>query len=287
MPGSLMRTCPIQCHPTDLADNAMTLQQIERTVTSGISNTPVLLMGGIGNRLFQLARAVDLQISGRNPFLVECESVVGLSALTTRLLGWTTHPMWLDLKYIAAQLGIAFRPPSVTEQALLYAELARVRALRQPQRLNLPLSEDCRLAQIGYFQGASNMSRAALHLVVTQLDKVLAAGDGGPEQVLHIRGGDFAETDRVRAEDVMSFLQQSSGEAVCVTNDPGYVQTRYPDLPIYQSRSALEDFTAIARARRIFPSNSTFCFWACAVAAETSNAAIEPGNRDPYWQAIA
>ena len=248
--------------------------------------TPVLLMGGIGNRLFQLARAVDLRNVGRMPVLIELESVFGLRALTSRMAGWSTHSMWLDLSHMADTLGIAYREPTALEHLLLYLELVRIRALGQSDRLNLRLAEDRRRAQIGYFQGPANISKEAVLYIVKCLDQMLDKQETGAKHVLHIRGGDFAEQDRLRPEYVDAFVEQWQGDVVCVTNDPSYVQSRYPGLPIHASRSALEDFKAIARAQVIFPSNSTFCFWASAVAVHSRDAQILPGRRDSYWQML-
>lgn len=249
--------------------------------------TPVLMMGGVGNRLFQLARAIDLRYADRKPVLVEVEAVFGLEVLTRRFMGWSIHPIWLDLRSLASSLDVAYRRPTSREQLTLLAELARIRGLKQPQRLNLPMSADTRTAQIGYFQGEECVSRQAICEIARHLDAQLARPAFAPRSVIHIRGGDFAMHDRIDAESIENFLLDSDRRAVCVTNDPTFVGSRFPDLVIHPSKSALEDFTLLARARHVMPSNSTFCFWACAVAVILGGATLAPGKRDAYWQSLS
>lgn len=244
-------------------------------------------MGGVGNRLFQLARAVDLRRAGRMPVLIEVQSVFGLELLTSRFMGWTVHPIWLDLVQLAADLGIEYRRPTVREQFGLLVELVRIRGMSQPQRLNIPLDHDHRSAQIGYFQHPGCISTAALQELVTRLDLMLERPAAQPDCVIHIRGGDFALNDRIDPKTVADFVRHSGRPTVCVTNDPKFVRDVYPDVTIHPSKSALEDFTTIARASEILPSNSTFCFWACAVATLVGDANLAPGQRDPYWQMLS
>lgn len=257
-----------------------------RTVRS-MRFTPVLMMGGIGNRLFQLARAIDLRRAGSRPVLVELDAVFGLDLLTRRLMGWSAHPIWLDLRSLASNLGVAYRQPTASEQLALFVELARIRGLGQEQRLNLPLSVDTRPAQIGYFQGHECVSIGAVREIASQLDVLLERPLCPPKNVMHIRGGDFAMSDRVGPEDVNKFLLSCDGPSVCVTNDPSFVRWKYPDLELNPPKSALLDFTILARALHIMPSNSTFCFWACAVAVLFGGAKLASGSRDIYWQMLS
>lgn len=248
--------------------------------------TPVLMMGGVGNRLFQLARALDLKRAGGSPVLVELEAVFGLDLLTRRLMGWSVHPIWIDLKSIAANLGVNYRSPLPMELLALQLELLRIRALGQKRRLNLTLSRDTRRAHVGYFQNEGCVSVVAIHDIACELDRTLDRPKSSPERVVHIRGGDFALPDRIDPEDISSFMKDCNGEAVCVTNDATYVKQICPQIAVHPSKSALDDFTTLARANYIMPSNSTFCFWACAVAMLFGDAKVTMGKRDPYWQLL-
>lgn len=249
--------------------------------------TPVLLMGGIGNQLFQVARAVDLASTGRRPVLVEVEQVLGLGLITRKLMNWSIHPDWLGLPDLVDRLKLAYRQPTVQEQARILAELAHIKLVQRPNRLNLPQTDDTRAAQIGYFQHAGCISPAAFGAIVEQLDQMIDRPPASPTHVMHVRGGDFAVSDRIGADQIGKFIERARGQAVCVTNDRAYVQAQFPDLRIHTSHSAREDFTAIARARHVLASNSTFCFWASAIATMTGQAKVELGTADPYWQLLS
>ncbi len=244
----------------------------------------VLLMGGIGNRLFQVSRAYDLQRLGLNPVVVAVEDFADLHFLTRHLLGWTQHPQWIDMRMLCKKLGLEWGASSIRARLHIYSELVRSWPFAKNQRFNLPLEQDNRVAQIGYFQGIGCISSASLQAVSEAIVELLDLSTvASANAVLHIRGGDFAAEDRLSEDQVLAFINKSGGECICLTNDPGYVGSTYPMLDIPASDGPKSDFMTLCRARLIQPSNSTFCFWGCVIATQKYGATLWTRPRDTYW----
>ncbi len=244
-------------------------------------------MGGAGNRLFQLARALDLKSAGLNPVVVEIEDVPELYELAGRFLGWTRHPDWLDTRALTARLGLQSRRVTLTERLSLYIELVRSRLSSGRHRFNLPLKADLRSAQIGYFQANGCISPESVAALSNALSEHLPlASHPRHNAVVHIRGGDFAAEDRLSLESIAEF-QVAAPDAVCVTNDPKYVRANFPGLAFAPSKGPKDDFMTIARTHLVMPSNSTFCFWGCVIAVRAYDAKLWRLPPDDYWKQLA
>lgn len=247
----------------------------------------VLLMGGIGNRLFQLARAHDLRCAGHDPVVVAIEDVPELDGLASRVLGWTRHPLWADMHALAAAIGLHRREIGAAGRLALLAELARSRLPAGKARFNLPLDVDRRIAQVGYFQARSSITPASVETVSTALAGLLPlASHPAHPAVIHVRGGDFAQEDRLAPDSVAAFQAAAGRACLGVTNDPAHVRARFPELRLAPSTGPRDDFMTLCNARQILPSNSTFCFWACSIATRRSGATLWQRPRDAYWDLL-
>jgi hypothetical protein len=261
----------------------MTGQKVERRPTATI----VPLIGGIGNRLFQIARAWDLKQAGHDAMLAPVEALPEIDFLAAKLLGWTRHPLWIDTAAVAAALGLQRSDISPAARLAVYAELVQSRLPGQRDRFHLPQSEDHRRVQLGYFQRTgcvSVESVAAVSRVVADL-LPLSRHPRYPA-VIHVRGGDFAVEDRLSAESVAAFQHYACEPCVGVTNDPIYVQQNFPALRLAPSTGPADDFMTLCNAGLIMPSNSTFCFWACAVAVQTNGATVWKQPPNVYWRLL-
>ncbi|OYU15650.1 MAG: hypothetical protein CFE37_04830 [Alphaproteobacteria bacterium PA4] len=247
----------------------------------------VPLIGGIGNRLFQIARAWDLKQAGHEPLLVPIEALPEIDYLAARLLGWTRHDLWIDTARIAAALGLKFGRITPAGRLAVYAELVQSRLPGQGDRFNLPLPDDRRRVQLGYFQrsgcitaeSVAAVSRAAADLLPLSTHPQRPA-------VIHVRGGDFALEDRLSAENVAAFQQHAGEACIGITNDPAYVQRHFPTLRLAAATGPVDDFMTLCNAQLIMPSNSTFCFWGCAIAVQRQGASLWKLPPDPYWRLL-
>ncbi len=241
-------------------------------------------MGGVGNRLFQAARALDLKRRGFDPVIVDVEELKELDYFARKILGWTQHPLWIDMVTLYDQLGLRREPIGHVLRLKLYSELLRARILGKRNRLNLPLEIDNRTAQIGYFQSPGCITSESLNTVAEAVYRLLPIANQPAEQtVLHLRAGDFAAEDRLSEDSVARFLEANGGSCFCVTNDPCYVRRTYPTLVLPLSGGPVDDFITLCRAKLIMPSNSTFCFWACVIAVRKFGALLWKQPSDPYW----
>lgn len=247
----------------------------------------VLLMGGAGNRLFQIARAWDLKAAGHDPILVPVEAVPEIDWFASRFLGWTRHRHWADMDLLAREMGMTRRDLSASARLAILAELVLTRLPGGKARFNLPLDADDRTAQIGYFQGDGCLSPASVAAVSDALaDMLPLSGHPAHAAVVHIRGGDFAQEDRLSAAEVHRFSSATGGMCMGVTNDPAYVNAHFPALSLAPSTGALDDFCTLCKAQTIMPSNSTFCFWACTIATRRSGAKLWLRPPDSYWNLL-
>lgn len=247
----------------------------------------VLLMGGVGNRLFQIARAWDLKLSGYDVKVVSIEMLPVINFLVRRLLYWTQHHQWIDIGMLCSTLGISKRKLSLLARCAVYVELLRLFVPGGRARMNLKGSLDSRIVHVGYFQEWECISAYSVAAVSDALVKVLPLSTHpSHESVLHIRGGDFSLKDRVSAADVFEFYNAANGNCLVVSNDVVYVTTKFPTLKFERSSCALHDFLTICKAKKIMPSNSTFCFWACTVAIRLNKAKLWFRPADPYWDIL-
>ena len=66
----------------------------------------VFLMGGIGNQLFQINRALSLQLEGRKVLIVH----LGIyKRFINLIIGHTTHENWIDVNHLTNKLNLAYQ----------------------------------------------------------------------------------------------------------------------------------------------------------------------------------
>lgn len=70
------------------------------------ANYKVLLMGGLGNQFFQIARAIELRDRSIGVQLVYIDAKLDW---LYRLGGHTKHDSWLDVSVLAESLGLKYR----------------------------------------------------------------------------------------------------------------------------------------------------------------------------------
>lgn len=246
----------------------------------------VLLFGGIGNRLFQIARALDLQKKGASPKVIAIEDIPELLFLVNRGLGWTQHHMWIDTLSLCRRMGLDVAQPLISIRVHLFYEISKLLWSDRKKKFDLHIDHDFRSVQIGYFQGQDCISVGSVKSIVHSLYNTLdLSGPTEQQKIVHIRGGDFKVANRLSTNMVKNFIR-AHPDAICVTNDPNYVTANHPQLHLSLSKNAREDFIILANAGIILPSNSTFCFWACAIARQKNQATIWSLPDEPYWKLI-
>ena len=245
----------------------------------------VLLMGGMGNQFFQIARALSFK---QKNVEVELVFVGGIMLNLYKLTGHTIHGDWLDTKELANCLAIKMRP-------IRFFELMSLGVIFAARRLGIPVRfdetiEDALLRDpdlsnknfdVGYFQTCDHVSQDSLEQVADALISILAIkeSEGRDEMVCHVRGGDFQNSDRFSESAFSTMIETAlslSLRLVAVTNDQFFCIELFQNCSytLYEGKSAEEDFIKLATSSNIYLCNSTFAFWAALSSVRSHGATV-------------
>ena len=231
----------------------------------------VLLFGGLGNHLFQIARAVDHKKRGSN---VQVILIRKYKKTLYRFANFTLHESWLDEKKLLNYHQINSRDATIKEIILigiffllnkinLYNNFDRKKSLFQKEHLKNGFD-------IGYFQSTEHVSKSSVEDICRSLLiklEIESRKTISSYLVVHVRGGDFKENMRLEKKDIHNIYEISKSKnlrILVVTNDRQFALEIFSDLDFNFSNNAnaLEDFKTISRATNIYLSESTFSFWA-------------------------
>lgn len=246
----------------------------------------VLLMGGMGNKFFQLSRALELK---NNNLTVEVVFVDHSIQRLYKLSGHVIHSDWLDIVLLARNLGIDARPISLIEFIHLALKFA-CRKLGLLIKFDDKIEDTLNLGSnfleskwdIGYFQSSHHVSKKSLDRVADVLLSFLhiqKLNNNSEVMTCHIRGGDFDSKMRltnIEIQSLVNFCNSESLKLEVVTNDKFFCRDLFDNQSynLSNGKSALEDFALLASSINLYLSNSTFAFWAALIATRSHNAVI-------------
>jgi len=249
----------------------------------------VLLMGGIGNKLFQLARAVELQ---EKNIIVELVYIDPKMTKFYKLSGHTIHPEWIDIPFLSGIFNIHIRPITFIEFIQLVIKFFTKKVgLSDDFNINLydVLEKRGEISwDVGYFQSKNHLSLSTLNKVADELIKILnIKKKNSKELTLHIRGGDFDTKNRIQKkqmEAIILLCQSLMLNLIVVTNDNVFSKKLLGETlyKFYKGKSAYDDFIKLASSSNLYLSNSTFAFWAAMIAIRSHSAKIYLPNNWPY-----
>jgi hypothetical protein len=244
----------------------------------------VLLMGGLGNKFFQVARALELQ---RKNMSVELVYIDPKMISLYKLGGHTIHPEWFDILILGGKLNLHVRPITFIE--LLFLGIVFVcKKVGLPVCFNEALDRasisqpvvDKTSWDVGYFQSRAHVSLDSLNEVADQLVKLLNVVKKDCRQLTcHIRGGDFDLKHRPQRHQIIPITRLCESHSLnlaVVTNDKTWAKQLLGEMPykFCLGESALDDFLELASSSNLYLSNSTFSFWAALVASRSHNATV-------------
>ncbi len=247
------------------------------------SGYKILLMGGLGNQFFQIARALEFKKRG---IPVEMVYFGAYGNLLYWLSGYTKHDDWLNVELLMDSLSIDHRSIKFPEIFIIGSKfLLRKLNLktRFDERLDLVSSENKGRIKwdIGYFQSVDHVSLDAVNTVAVWLVKILGLEDKIQlnHMGFHLRGGDFKHSSRLtrsNIRDALEFTKEDNLKIFIATNDSDFANKIFKGLNVnfeVSSLSAKDDFVSLASAHSLFLSNSSFAFWAglCAKMTHDSN----------------
>lgn len=233
----------------------------------------ILLMGGVGNQLFQMGRAVTRRAHGEK---VEIISLSKYQNMIFKFTGWSNHGDWVDIKGLAKNIGIDCRDITLIELAFLFlAFLLKKLGCKKffDREYFDSFGKNKELESIidaGYFQTKKHISEDSIGMISRALTQKLEIREKNNNDILavHIRGGDFELEKRLNKSDVENiseFAEANSLNLVIVTNDKEFARSLFSDarsISFYEGKSAKEDFKYLCSASNLFISDSTFSLWA-------------------------
>jgi hypothetical protein len=243
------------------------------------SQKKIFLMGGVGNQLFQIARAYQYSLDGKNPCLLHLGKKKNL---IYKLINFTNHDIWLNIEELSSSLDVTYREINNYDVFRLFIIFLKKKlgldSYFDKEYFDLKgniLNTNLSKIDVGYFQTLNHVSKESL---LTVADKTVQVLDINNEVevsdfAVHIRGEKFQgarkETpSKLQPIDGLQISQYCKKEDLSyriVTNDPDYVASIFPDFnekSIYKGKSALDDFIFLLSSKNLFISNSTFTVWA-------------------------
>lgn len=246
-------------------------------------------MGGLGNKFFQIARAIELK---NNDFNVEVIFIDHKFLNIYKLGGHIIHNEWLNISSLANSLELNIRPIRFFELISLgfkffFRKLGVL--IHFDEKMNDILMNKKNMFSsswdIGYFQSQYHVSKKSLNKVADEIISLLKIQkNNNNEMVCHIRGGDFDSSVRLNNDDIsklVKFCKSNMLELIVVTNDKLFCETLFENktYKLSSGKSAHEDFITLASSTNLYLSNSTFAFWAAFIAIRSHHAmALLPNN---------
>lgn len=238
----------------------------------------VFLLGGVGNNLFQIARAKSLaQVSQKATLLKISQKHVWIYKL---ILRHKIHEDWLGVNKLAAKLDLEIAETNLMDLIRL-GKIFFQKKLGIKTVFNRPISEissDKRIfkkskIEVGYFQTPDHVSSLSIQEISVALKLILNVKLLEYEKlILHLRGGDFSIQSRISSSDlkkVKLICYKKKLEIEIVTDDPKYAKMCLESLDIkasIRSDDPKNDFIKMCCSNNLYLSNSTFSLWASNVA---------------------
>lgn len=236
----------------------------------------ILLMGGIGNRLFQISYA--LSASNMNKDVTLITMPVHFEKFAA-FFGWSFHKEWLDLESIYIKLNLKNRKAHFYELliiSLLYLLRKIFSNFSHEISINNIKKENYFLDYaVGYFQDISFHDKKALAALVEELSNNFTSNQG-QYPCLHIRGGDFDVNDRI-GEDFLKKINFTNHLKI-VSNDIDYVNSIFSEMnfELISNNNPADDFKVLCNSNLLYVSNSTYSFWASCVVFANGGNVISP-----------
>lgn len=249
----------------------------------------VLLMGGIGNQLFQINRALSLQLSGAK---VEIIYMGIFKNLIHFFIRHVSHDSWIDLNSFTKKLDLKTRPINLVDLIML-TYFYFLKKINLYQHFDSTLKKQIfskKVYDLGYFQEKKHFINKSLNIITESLiDYLELRSQIIPNKKVvgfHIRGGDFMKEinnknieKRPNFNLLKSFFEKYTEENInffIITNDKNLIKKNQFNLDqnaIFSSKE-LDDFKKLIQCNLMYVSQSTFCFWAYIISKKLHNCEV-------------
>lgn len=232
-------------------------------------------MGGLGNVLFQLNKAFELEQKGYKVFVSTL--LFQRSWLLSKILGWSDHGTLGTLKELGLMSNFDKFQGSTIDLILLFISKKTNKCIfsrkyvghhEENQQCSVLMGYFSSEAVIGenfstYVKDCLNLVKESRYRFTSSLTKTLEES-----VVLHFRGGDYFDNNVfTQAQYYNQIISKHSSIAV-VTNDnkrfEEYMLNNFPNnkYQIISNGDMIHDFFVLMSAKKIACANSTFSWWA-------------------------
>lgn len=258
----------------------------------------VFLMGGVGNQLFQINRALSLHLSGHNVKIIHLGKY---KKIINFIINHQNHQNWIHIENFCKKINLKVDAVKLYDLFNL-SYLFILRKLNLYKYFDLPLTKQVNLKKkydIGYFQNKNHFLKEATKLLVQSLidyHELKSELNSKKKIGFHLRGGDFMEnknnTDynkKPNFELIKFYIEKfdkENSEIFIVTNDKKLF-SRFKNkssVELYSSNE-LNDFKKLIQCNLMYVSQSTFSFWAYLVAQKINDCNIL-NKKDWYFKEI-
>ena len=237
-------------------------------------------MGGVGNQLFQITRALSLR---ENEKKIEIIRLGSYKKFINLLISHKNQDDWLGLDLLLKKLQIKVRAVSILELLKLFIIFIQ-KKMNFFSDFDIPLQEriiSSNKYDLGYFQHKNQFSKSAMKIVISKLIIQLNLSKKikiKNRLCFHIRATDFLnkennnQIDRMpnyhKMKEILNTYFSKKYDLLILTDDPKIIKNIKEDNIKfdYQSSSAREDFISLCQCNKMIVSQSSFSFWAYVLA---------------------
>lgn len=216
----------------------------------------LVLIGGVGNQLFILWRAMSIGLPD-----VDVLRLSERQLRLTKLIGWTVQRDWLGVDQIALSLKLKIRTTTNLEFAILII-LFCMKKIGLNSIFDRGLSAKPFLNwDLGYFQSSDHVKLDRAPSLVRKIkERLIGMHEADSCRVIiHDRIGDLQESLRLNENRVSKALQgYAKTEVKIIASNKSERFKEYENI----SSDEVADFTSLMKADAVVMAGSTFCFWA-------------------------
>lgn len=246
-------------------------------------------MGGIGNQLFQINRALSLKLCGKSVVIIH----LGIfRKFINFIIKHPSHKNWIDINLLCNNLNLSLRQVNFYDLAILSYSFI-IKKIDRLNNFDLPLVarlDSKKKYDIGYFQTKKHFNSISLNKLIENIIKILKLRKlnslSKQTAALHIRAGDFMKEinnitikkkpNLILIQKYIKDLIERKINYLIITND-NEIFKKF-DIQIDKNKfyfvDEKSDFIKLTNCNLIYVSQSSYCFWAYAIAKKLNNCKV-------------
>lgn len=226
----------------------------------------LLLIGGVGNQLFVLARA----LSSNAPririyrFSKSHEKILGY-------FGWSKQKDWLGTEKIANSIDLRVETLPLPSFVYLMITVA-LRKITNRAIIETPNSKT-KGWDLGYFHSEISTTKKAIEEVVLAIKKHLAdklATEASGCCVVHYRQGDMPEKYSLSQLQVSNFITKNCNTKISIIC-PNQIICEARNITVHSENDEIDDLNLLRNADKVLMGSSTFAFWSLMTSDQVKN----------------